>query len=404
MLMTMPMLNNIMQPTFEVYVHVPFCMKRCGYCDFNTYTAVDMGSGASRANYATMAIREMEILHAWQLRHGINEPSASTVFFGGGTPTILPAHDLVKMLNAIRRIWGLRDDAEITTEANPDTVNYDYIRELADGGFNRISFGMQSAVPSVLAALDRTHTPANVEAGIRSAQKIGMRNSVDLIYGTPGESLEDWKISVRTALNLGVEHISAYALTVEPHTAMGRKMAAGTIAHTNDDDQADKYEIADDMFEAAGLPWYEVSNWSVPGNESQHNLGYWRNDDWAGIGPGAHSHYNYPGLRAWDTAHPKKWAEQLNSGVVPWADNESIDHTENIEEVVLLGMRIREGLNLDKVHKISGYEVPEVTINELVRNGLVNHDVERHRLIATRQGRLLNDSVIETILGSVNVF
>ena len=205
---------------FEVYIHVPFCMRRCGYCDFNTYTAVDMGAGASRGNYANMVIREMSIVRDWQIAHGIDEPEAATVFFGGGTPTILKASDLVAMLNAVRDTWGIAENAEITTEANPDTVNADYVKELANGGFNRISFGMQSAVPSVLKVLDRTHTPANVAAGIAVANAVGMRSSVDLIYGAPGESLDDWRASVRTAIDLGVNHISAYALTVAPNTMM----------------------------------------------------------------------------------------------------------------------------------------------------------------------------------------
>lgn len=234
--------------TFEIYIHVPFCLRRCGYCDFNTYTAVDMGAGASRGNYANMVIREMAIVRDWQTTHGINEPKVATVFFGGGTPTTLKASDLVAMLDAVRATWGIADDAEITTEANPDTVNAGYVKELADGGFNRISFGMQSAVPHVLATLDRTHTPENVAAGIAAANAAGMRSSVDLIYGAPGESLDDWRTSVRTAIDLGVNHISAYALTIAPNTKMGRQIAAGTLSRPDDDDEANKYEIADTMF------------------------------------------------------------------------------------------------------------------------------------------------------------
>ena len=258
---------------YEIYIHVPFCMRRCGYCDFNTYTAVDLGGGASRGNYANMVIREMRLVRDWQQAHGIDEPPASTVFFGGGTPTILKAADLVAVLDAIRGTWGIVDGAEITTEANPDTVDADYVRELADGGFNRISFGMQSAVPSVLRTLDRTHTPANVVAGVEAANAAGMRSSVDLIYGAPGENLDDWRTSVKTAIDLGVNHISAYALTIAPHTKMGRRIAAGTLPTPDDDDEASKYEIADDLLDAAGLEWYEISNWARPGYESRHNLG-----------------------------------------------------------------------------------------------------------------------------------
>lgn len=173
---------------FEVYVHVPFCMRRCGYCDFNTYTAADLGEGASRSNYANMVVREMRLVRDWQERHGIVPEPASTVFFGGGTPTVLRAADLVAILDAVRKTWGIARDAEITTEANPDTVDAGYVKELADGGFNRVSFGMQSSVPHVLRTLDRTHTPANVAAGIRAADEAGMRSSVDLIYGAPGKA------------------------------------------------------------------------------------------------------------------------------------------------------------------------------------------------------------------------
>ena len=410
---------------FEVYIHVPFCLRRCGYCDFNTYTAVDLGGGASRGNYAAMTIREMRLVRDWQERHGIAEPPASTVFFGGGTPTILPADDLIAILNAIRELWGVEDGAEITTEANPDTVDAATIRALADGGFTRVSFGMQSAVPHVLRTLDRTHTPANVEAGVRAAGAAGLRSSVDLIYGAPGEGLEDWRTSVRTAIDLGVNHISAYALTVEPTTKMGRQIAAGVLPKPDDDDEAAKYEIADELFSAAGLQWYEISNWARPGYESRHNLGYWRNVDWAGIGPGAHSHYNrvepascrsesersarphgsspqdcdaHGAIRSWDLAHPRLWSERVNAGQVPWAGSESITPMEALEETIMLGLRLREGLDLTALKTsldIGGTSSAalDAGVAELEREGLVER--RGSRLIPTLRGRLLNDAVIE---------
>lgn len=410
---------------FEVYIHVPFCLRRCGYCDFNTYTAVDLGGGASRGNYAAMTIREMRLVRDWQERHGIAEPPASTVFFGGGTPTILPADDLIAILNAIRELWGVEDGAEITTEANPDTVDAATIRALADGGFTRVSFGMQSAVPHVLRTLDRTHTPANVEAGVRAAGAAGLRSSVDLIYGAPGEGLEDWRTSVRTAIDLGVNHISAYALTVEPTTKMGRQIAAGVLPKPDDDDEAAKYEIADELFSAAGLQWYEISNWARPGYESRHNLGYWRNVDWAGIGPGAHSHYNrvepasccsesersarphgsspqdcdaHGAIRSWDLAHPRLWSERVNAGQVPWAGSESITPMEALEETIMLGLRLREGLDLTALRTsldIGGTSSAalDAGVAELEREGLVER--RGSRLIPTLRGRLLNDAVIE---------
>lgn len=391
--------------TFEVYVHVPFCLRRCGYCDFNTYTATDMGAGASRGNYANMVVREMRLVRDWQREHGIDEPAASTVFFGGGTPTVLRAADLVKMLDAIRELWGIADDAEITTEANPDTVDADYVKELADSGFNRISFGMQSAVPSVLKTLDRTHTPSNVAAGVEAANAAGMRSSVDLIYGAPGESLDDWRTSVSTAIDLGVNHISAYALTIAPHTKMGRRIAAGTLPTPDDDDEANKYEIADDLLSAAGLEWYEISNWARPGYESRHNLGYWRNVDWAGLGPGAHSHYNRCladsssetgettssplGLRSWDIAHPKLWGQSIIDGKVPWDGSERISHEEHLEETIMLGLRLRGGLDL----ALLGDTVDMTRIRPMENEGLIT--IHGGRVVPTRTGRLLNDTVIE---------
>lgn len=383
--------------TYEIYIHVPFCLRRCGYCDFNTYTATDLGAGASRGHYAEMVIREMALIRQWQCDHGIEEPAASTVFFGGGTPTVLAAADLVAMVDAIRAIWGLTPDAEITTEANPDTVDEAYIAELADGGFTRISFGMQSAVPHVLATLDRTHTPSNVAAGVDAATMAGLRSSVDLIYGAPGESLEDWRTSVEAALDLGVHHISAYALTVEPTTKMGRRIAAGTLPKPDDDDEAVKYELADELFTQAGLDWYEISNWARPGYESRHNLGYWRNVDWAGLGPGAHSHYrchavssNGYGLRSWDIAHPRLWGVAINEHRVPWADSERITAEENLEELIMLGLRMREGLDLERIDRVIAVD----RLTPMIEEGLVTV-VDGRRVVPTRRGRLINDAVIE---------
>lgn len=383
--------------TYEIYIHVPLCLRRCGYCDFNTYTATDLGAGASRGHYAQMVIREMALIRQWQCDHGIEEPAASTVFFGGGTPTVLAAADLVAMVDAIRGIWGLTPDAEITTEANPDTVDEAYIAELADGGFTRISFGMQSAVPHVLATLDRTHTPSNVAAGVDAATMAGLRSSVDLIYGAPGESLEDWRTSVEAALDLGVHHVSAYALTVEPTTKMGRRIAAGILPKPDDDDEAAKYELADELFTQAGLDWYEISNWARPGYESRHNLGYWRNVDWAGLGPGAHSHYrchavssNGYGLRSWDIAHPRLWGVAINEHRVPWADSERITAEENLEELIMLGLRMREGLDLERIDRVIAVD----RLTPMIEEGLVTV-VDERRVVPTRRGRLINDTVIE---------
>lgn len=409
---------------FEVYVHVPFCLRRCGYCDFNTYTARDLGEGASREGYADVAILEMRLVKKWQEFHGIFEPKAQSVFFGGGTPTVLKAQDLVRILQEIRNLWGIMPGAEITTEANPDTADESYIETLAEGGFTRISFGMQSAVPHVLKTLDRTHTPENVERGVKTADACGLRSSVDLIYGAPGESLDDWRKSVEMALSLGVNHVSAYALTVEPRTKMGRQIAAGTIHAPDDDDEAAKYEVADELFNSAGLEWYEISNWARTGFESQHNLGYWKNIDWAGIGPGAHSHYNsvsgiikqsmddcalladsskFYNLRSWDILHPKRWAHAINAGNVPWQNYECINSEDALIEEVMLGLRIREGLSIDELctkMRKANCEFDDSYLQKVLIE-VCKEDLavlNKNRIAATRKGRLLNDLLIEKIV------
>ncbi|WP_276828125.1 radical SAM family heme chaperone HemW [Bifidobacterium coryneforme] len=468
------------RPPFEVYIHVPFCLRRCGYCDFNTYTATDLGGGASRGNYADLAIREMRMAKAWQESRGITEPAISSIFFGGGTPTILPPGDLVRMVRAAGDLWGLEEGAEITTEANPDTVDAAYLETLLRGGFTRVSFGMQSAVSDVLKTLDRTHTPANVDANVQAARSLGLEASVDLIYGTPGESLEDWRTSIEAALDLGVDHVSAYALTLEPTTKMGRAVAAGRLPGPNDDDEAAKYELADDLLSAAGLGWYEVSNWSRPGYECRHNLGYWHNVDWAGIGPGAHSHYlpaeagserrgddlqsvsaasapasgfrrtNSPevastgsgelqdpcniddtaspgavrddevtlpwwqrphpdsheltgaSLRSWDISHPRAWAESMSHGLIPWQGAEVLTGSQNLEETVMLGLRLSEGLDLNRLETMSGRRPSREVLQGLIHQGLV--EVAGPRVTTTRQGRLLNDLVVERVLESIGTW
>jgi oxygen-independent coproporphyrinogen-3 oxidase len=366
-----------------------------------------------------MAIKEMGILRHWQFEHGISEPPISTIFFGGGTPTTLPADDLVRMVKAAEDIWGIEAGAEITTEANPDTVDESYLAALKDGGFTRVSFGMQSAVPHVLKTLDRTHTPENVSANVAAAKRVGLEVSVDLIYGTPGESVEDWRVSVETALELEVNHISAYALSLEPTTKMGRQVRRGELPSPDDDDEASKYEIADRLFGDAGLRWYEISNWSVPGFESRHNLGYWRNVDWAAIGPGAHSHYAQStgrhltdeslsgqhvddclGIRAWDIAFPRVWAHQLNQAVLPWKDTEIIHRTANIEETVMLGLRLREGLSLSRIEEVSASKPAASVLRQLHDEGLIEEPSTV--IIPTLRGRLLNDALIARVLEAVD--
>ncbi len=274
-----------------IYVHVPFCTTRCGYCDFNTYTAAELGSGpgASRAGYVAAAIHELD-LAARVL--GPDAPVVSTIFVGGGTPTLLPPDDLGRLVTAVRDRFGLAEDAEVTTESNPESIDAAGLCRLRELGFNRISFGMQSVVPRVLATLDRTHSPGRSQRVVAEAKAAGFANtSLDLIYGTPGESLDDWLASIDAALAASTEHISAYALIVEEGTRLAARIRRGELPAPEDDDLSDKYLMAEERLTAAGHTAYEVSNWSTsPATRCRHNLGYWRGHHWWGIGPGAHSH------------------------------------------------------------------------------------------------------------------
>lgn len=378
---------------FGLYVHIPFCAVRCGYCDFNTYTATELGGGASQDAYAGTAASEVAFAARALAGSGVQARKLSTVFFGGGTPTLLPADDLALILRAAVDEWGIEDGAEVTTEANPDSVTPESLAILKDAGFTRVSFGMQSAVPHVLKVLDRTHSPSRVPQVVQWAREAGLAVSLDLIYGTPGESLEDWRYSLEEALSYQPDHISAYALIVEEGTKLAAQMRRGEVPGIDDDDHADKYELADQLITAAGLGWYEVSNWArTPGQECRHNLAYWRGDDWWGIGPGAHSHVG--GVRWWNVKHPTAYAGRLAQGVSPAAGRETLDlETRNVERV-MLEARLRSGLEVNALgaagrHQIAG----------LIADGLVDPAAAfRGRLVLTLKGRLLADAVVRRIL------
>ena len=365
------------------YVHVPFCSVRCGYCDFNTYTASELGGGGSQAEYAGWAVREIESSTALLTGRPVD-----TVFFGGGTPTLLPVDDLIAMLAAIDRVHGLAPRAEVTTEANPDSVTPDSLARLREGGFDRVSFGMQSAVPAVLRTLDRTHDPERVPAVVEWARAAGFDQvSLDLIYGTPGESADDWQRSLDVALACSPDHISAYSLIVEDGTRLARSVRRGEIPMPDEDDLADKYVQADETLESAGLRWYEVSNWARDeAAECRHNLGYWRSDDWWGVGPGAHSHL--AGERWWNVKHPRAYAQRLGAGDTPVADRETLDEETRHTERVLLEVRLREGMPLELADAKA--------IDAVVADGLGT--VGRGRLVLTRRGRLLADHVVRRLL------
>jgi len=383
---------------FGVYLHVPFCTVRCGYCDFNTYTATELGGGASQVAYADTALAEIALGARVTAAAGLPARPVSTVFVGGGTPTVLPAGDLVRMLDGVRGAWGLADDAEVTTEANPDSVTPESLAELARGGFTRVSFGMQSAVPHVLATLERTHDPRRIPDVVRWARDAGLAVSLDLIYGTPGESLADWRTSLETALATGVDHVSAYALVVEQGTKMAVQVRRGDLALPDEDDQAAKYELADDLLTEAGLHWYEVSNWArTPADACRHNLAYWRNDDWWGVGPGAHSHVG--GVRWWNVKHPRAYAARLDAGESPAAGRETVEDASARLERVMLGVRLSEGLPVDVLSPAARTRVAGLVADGLVdaRAALGAADVPGRRVRLTRRGRLLADAVVRTL-------
>jgi oxygen-independent coproporphyrinogen-3 oxidase len=375
---------------FGVYLHVPFCRVRCGYCDFNTYTSDEL-RGARQDRYADTLLREIRLGAAVLGDLGPLRP-AETVFFGGGTPTLLPAGDLGRMLAGVRDSFGLADGAEITVEANPDSVTDAVAAELAASGVTRLSIGMQSAVPHVLSVLDRTHQPANVATAVASARRAGLDVSVDLIYGAPGESLEDWRASLETAVALEPDHLSAYALIVEDGTKLARQIRRGDVPEPDDDLEADMYELADGLLAAAGYDWYEVSNWARgDAHRSRHNLAYWRGADWWGFGPGAHSHI--AGTRWWNVKHPAAYAQRLAAGESPAAGRERPDAAATALERVLLRSRIREGIPVSEVEDEGRHAVAS-----LIADGLIDGtDAVHGRIVLTLRGRLLADAVVRAL-------
>ncbi|WP_125777026.1 radical SAM family heme chaperone HemW [Antribacter gilvus] len=391
---------------FGVYVHVPFCTVRCGYCDFNTYTASELGGGASQVAYATTALREVDLASKVLADVGLPQRPVSTVFFGGGTPTMLPAAHLARILAGVRDAWGLEPGAEVTTEANPDSVTPEYLAVLAEAGFTRVSFGMQSAVPHVLATLERTHDPLRIPDVVRWARDAGLDVSLDLIYGTPGESLDDWRTSVETALATGVDHVSAYALVVEQGTKMAAQVRRGEVTLPDEDDQAAKYELADALLTEAGLTWYEVSNWARGDEHAcRHNLAYWRGHDWWGVGPGAHSYVaaatehgeagaaEAAGVRWWNVKHPRRYAALLEAGTSPGAGRELLTPAEHHLERVMLGVRLREGLDLGVLSPSA-----RTAVGGLVARGLLDGRAAiSGRGVLTLRGRLLADTVVREL-------
>lgn len=405
----------------SLYVHVPFCRVRCGYCDFNTYT-VGFGPGAQIGDYAPSVLAEADLAARVLADAGVSGRLAQTVFFGGGTPTMLDAGELIAILDGLRERIGIAGGAEVTLEANPDTVTREDLRAFADSGFTRVSFGMQSAVPRILAILDRTHTPTRVPLVIEWAKEAGLSTSVDLIYGTPGESLADWETSVRAALSYDPDHISAYALVVEEGTKMGAQVARGELPTPDPDDEAAKYELVDELLGEAGYSWYEISNFARASasdrasgrasttfeHASRHNLAYWRDWDWWGFGPGAHSHVGR--MRWWNVKNPGAYAGRLRAGVSPAAAGEILGEEERELERVMLGLRTAEGVELDGVPAmamrdgiVSGLSVCQSLsgrVASLISDGFIDGVAALDgRAVLTLRGRLLADYVTRELMG-----
>ena len=378
--------------TLAFYVHIPYCVRRCGYCDFNTYTPAELSISsdlsATSRSYIDLLIREIEFARATS-----DATIVPTIFFGGGTPTLMESKDLGRVISAIGSNFELARDAEITTEANPDTVTLEKLAALREAGFNRISFGMQSAVPHVLKSLDRSHNPENVVKATTWAREVGFQEvSVDLIYGTAGESIADWELTIDTALALPISHISAYALIVENGTKLGAQVKRGEVVMPDDDQTADKYLLADEKFSAAGFNWYELSNWSKAGSECRHNIAYWNGDNWWGAGAGAHSHIS--GRRFWNVKHPAAYSQKVIETGNPMQEEEILTSDQARSEEIMLQIRLASGIALDFLSATEAKALPGF----LAEGHLDRTAWERGRLVLSPTGRLVADRIVREIL------
>jgi oxygen-independent coproporphyrinogen-3 oxidase len=375
------------------YIHIPYCVKRCGYCDFNTYTPGELKPGSDIAQvsngYIDLLIHEGKIARS---EVKTTKP-IETIFFGGGTPTLMEPADLGRVLKSLEADFGFASDIEITIEANPDTVSKEKLADLREVGINRISFGMQSAVPHVLAVLDRTHNPENVIKATTWAREVGFEQvSADLIYGAPGESLEDWETTIDAALALPITHISAYALIVESGTKLAAQVKRGEVIIPEDDQTADKYLMADEKFRKAGFNWYELSNWSKPEGECRHNMAYWEGADWWGLGPGAHSHLN--GKRFWNVKHPTAYRERLEANQSPIMDSEQLTLEEMENERVMLEIRLLRGLEKSSLTSAS-----LARLESYLTGGQISQEQwDQGRISLTISGRLMADRIVREIL------
>jgi oxygen-independent coproporphyrinogen-3 oxidase len=366
-------------------------VKRCGYCDFNTYTPAELQGpdlASVSANYIDAVIREIEMAAV-----KVGNAEVPTIFFGGGTPSLMPAGELARVIAVIRKTFELANDAEITIEVNPDSVTEQFLDEMRTAGATRISMGMQSAVPHVLATLDRTHNPENVVKAMELAKKTGYEHlSVDLIYGIPGESVVDWKNSVDAALALPIDHISAYSLIVERGTKLAAQINRGDLVMPSDDETAEKYLYADESFEAAGFSWYELSNWSKPGGECKHNIAYWDGSFWWGVGPGAHSYFGSE--RWWNIKHPKSYQERISMSESPIQESENLTPENKADEFILLQIRRREGISHSQM------SASQISIAErYLENGDLDHESwAQSKLVLSKNGRLIADRIVRELV------
>ncbi len=375
--------------TLSAYVHIPFCASRCGYCDFNTYTAAELqrdGTSITAATYPDRVIAEVNWLRKEQAS---DSRALSTVFFGGGTPTLIDSKELVRILQSLKSTYGFTEDVEVTTEANPDSVTLKDLETLRAGGFTRVSFGHQSSAANVLSLLERTHTPGKTWEAVSDARSAGFEHvSVDLIYGSPGETDSDLAETLDQVSAADVDHVSAYSLIVEPGTRLAARVARGEIPNPSDDVAAHRYELIDSNLSSLGMTWYEVSNWSKPGGECRHNIAYWRNQDWLGIGPGAHAHS--AGTRSWNLKHPAAWAARVDEGVSATSDSEVLEPIDIANEDIMLGLRLREGLSLSTLGEAALSQAQQA-----VSEGLLDPDsFADGKAVLTFQGRLLADGLV----------
>lgn len=375
--------------TLSAYVHIPFCASRCGYCDFNTYTAAELqrdGTSITAATYPDRVIAEVDWLRR---NNSLDERELTSVFFGGGTPTLIDSMELVRILQSLKSAYGFTHDIEVTTEANPDSVTLKDLEILRAGGFTRISFGHQSSATNVLALLERTHTPGKTWQAVSDARSAGFEHvSVDLIYGSPGETDENLAETLDQVSSADVDHVSAYSLIVEPGTRLAARVARGEIPNPSDDVAAHRYELIDTKLQTLGMTWYEVSNWAQPGGECRHNIAYWRNQDWLGIGPGAHAHT--AGIRSWNLKHPAAWAARVDDGVSAVAESEELSDSDIRHEEIMLGLRLREGLSLSLLGA-AGLTQAQLAVTE----GLLDPaSFAEGKAVLTFQGRLLADGLV----------